>query len=137
MRRGVKWTIIIAVFCLIIVALGFVIYFTVVRKDVYHVADVDHTTYQASDFKGSELKFYKNGTFHLKIVYHEDQLFFLGIGTYVKQHDAYVLQFTQAVGRQGDTVSDQMSHFTAPLACHKSGSWLKFVDHNSQIYYFG
>lgn len=137
MRRSTKWTIIIAVFCLIVIAIGLVVYFSVFHKDAYHVAAVGDTTYQASDFKGSELKLYKNGTFHINIVYDGSQLFFLGVGTYTKQNGAYILQFTQAVGRQDGIVKDQMAQFAAPLTCQRSGNRIIFSDHNKQTYYFG
>lgn len=137
MRRSVKWTILITVFCLIVLAIGCLVYFCVFHKDNYHIVAVEHTSYQASEFKNSELKFFNNGTFHVKIVHGEDELFFLGLGTYTKKGATYHLTFTQAIGRQGETITNQLDKFGEPLACPKSGNRISFVDHNHQVYYFG
>lgn len=137
MRRGVKWSIIIAALCLVLVGIGLLIYFTVFKKDGYHVAAVEHTDYTAADFAKSDLQLYSNGTFHINIVHQEKGLFFLGIGTYTQKGNDYHLTFKQAIGRQNDVVSDQMAHFTEVAICPKVGNRIKFVDHNHQVYYFG
>lgn len=136
MRRGVKLGIFIGGLCVVAAVICIVVFFAFFNKDVYHVVAVQYTKHQASDFQGSELKFYKNGTFHLHIVYDDHQTYFLGIGTYTKQNNSYTLTFTQAIG-QSDTLKDQMDNFTTPLVCKKSGGQITFMDHNGQIYFFG
>ena len=137
MRRSAKLGILITILCLTVVAISLVVYFVLFRKDAYQITAVEHTAYRTSDFKGSELKLYQNGTFHIQIIYDGSQVFFIGVGTYTKKNNRYELTFTQAVGREGDTVSDQMDKFTTPLVCSKSGKGIKFTDHNKQVYYFG
>lgn len=137
MSRGAKWGLIIGGLCVAAAVVCVVVFFSFFNKNVYQVVAVQHTDYQVSDFQGSELKFYQNGTFHLQIVYGDHQTYFLGIGTYTKQNGSYTLTFTQAIGRENDNLTNQMTKFAAPLVCPKSGSRIKFVDHNNQVYYFG
>ena len=137
MRRGIKWSIIIAVLCLALVGIGLLVYFTLFNKNGYHVAAVEHTEYTVTDFKRSDMQLYSNGTFHIRIVHEEKGLVFLGLGTYTQKGKEYYLTFQQAIGRQNDVVSDQMAQFSDVVVCTKSGNRIKFVDHNRQVYYFG
>lgn len=137
MRRGVKWSIIIAVLCVVVVGIGLLVYFTVFNKKGLHVTAVEHTEYTAADFQGSDMQLYSNGTFHIRIVHKDKGLFFLGIGTYTQKGNDYYLTFRQAIGRQQDVLSDQMAKFNDVMVYTKSGNRIKFIDNNQQIYYFG
>lgn len=137
MRRGIKWSIIIAALCLALIGIGLLIYFTLFHKNGYHVVAVDHTEYTAADYQDSDMQLYSNRTFHIRIVHQEKGLVFLGLGTYTQKGNDYYLTFQQAIGRQSDVISDQLAHFSDVIVCPKSGNRIKFVDHNSQVYYFG
>lgn len=138
MSRKAKWTISLVTICLVLVAVGLIIYFCLFNKNTYSVVKTEHTEFTASEFQNSELRFFGNGTFHLKIIHGENEVFFLGIGTYTKHGSNYTFTFTQAVGREGDDlITNQMEKFQKPMTYHKSGNKIKFSDHNGQVYYFG
>lgn len=120
-----------------IAGVGFLLYFTLFAKSAYSICAVELSDIKVEDLRESELQFYQNGTFHLQIKHQDQGLIFLGIGTYTQDSTQYVLTFTEAIGRQNDTVSNQMDHFAEPFVCVKSGNRLKFVDQNNQVYYFG
>ncbi len=137
MRRGIKWSIIVASLSVALVGIGLLVYFTVFNKNGYHVAAVEHTEYTAADFQDSDLQLYDNGTFHIRIVHRDKGLFFLGLGTYTQKGNDYYLTFQQAIGRQQNVLSDQMAKFSDVMVYTKSGNRIKFIDNNQQIYYFG
>ena len=138
MRPGVKIGIIIGIVVLILVGIAIPVYYNFVNKTVYHVTDVDKTTYTAAEFTDkSELQFFKNGTFHIHIEHKDNGLSFTGIGTYTKDGNTYQLTFVQAYARDNDdNIVDYTDHGNE-VSCERSGSRIKFIDHKGQTFYFG
>lgn len=137
MSRRTKLGLSILLVIIAIAVVSFLLYFTLFAKSAYKICAVDLSEIKVENLRESELQLYENGTFHLQITHQEQGLIFLGIGTYTQDNAQCVLTFEQAIGRQNDTLSNQMNHFNAPFVCVKSGNRLKFVDQNNQVYYFG
>lgn len=138
MKRGVKIGLIIGAILLLVVLVSLVVYFNFFAKTTYHIVGVEKTTHQAADFKAnSELKFYKNGTFHVRIEHDDIGLVLTGIGTYTLKDKTYELKFDKIYARNTeDTVVDITGQCDA-ITCKRYGNRIQFTDHNSQIYYFG
>lgn len=138
MKRGAKIGLISGVSVLLLVVLGVGIYFYFFFKTTYSVVGVERTDYTVADFSDrSELKFYQDRTFHVRIEHKTIGLILTGIGTYKYENKTYKLTFIHADARDThDTVVDITDSCDA-ITCVKSGSRIKFTDHNSQIYYFG
>ena len=138
MKRGVKIALICAAVLILVLIIGLVVYLNFFAKSGYRIVGLEKTDHQVSDFAdNSELQFFKNGTFHVRIEHKEIGLILTGIGTYTKDGDTYELKFIQAYARDtNDTVIDITKNCEA-ITCKRSGNRIRFTDHNSQIYYFG
>lgn len=138
MKRGIKIGIICAVVLLFVVLVGLIVYFNFFAKTSYRIVGVEKTDYTVKDFvDNSELKFFKNSTFHVRIEHRDKGLVLTGIGTYQLNGDTYELKFVQVYARDtSNTVVDITDQCDA-ITCKRSGNRIKFTDHNSQIYYFG
>lgn len=139
MKRGVKIGLICGTVALLALIIGLVVYINFFSRTEYRIVGLDgKTDFTAKDFaKNSELKFYKNGTFRVRIEHEELGLVLTGIGTYTVDHNVYKLTFVQAYGRDtNDTVVD-ITYESDAITCKRSGNRFKFTDHHSQIYYFG
>ena len=137
-RRGVKIGIIIALVVIILIAIAVPLYFNFANKSAYHVTGVEKTEFTASDFVDkSELKFYKNGTFHVHIEHKEKGLSLSGIGTYKQEDKTYQLTFLQAYARDNNGTIVDYTDKCNEITCVRTGSRIKFTDHKYQIFYFG
>lgn len=138
MKRGVKIGIICGVIALVLVIAAVAIYFIFFAKKSYKIVEVDKTAYTVADFVDhSELRFFDNNTFHVHIAHKGNGLSFTGIGTYEKNGKEYKLTFTQAYARNASNIIVDLTEESKNITCVKSGNRIKFVDHKSQIYYFG
>ena len=142
MRRGVKIGIIIGVICLIFVGIGVSIYYNFTDKSTYHITTVEKTDFTVADFVDkSELRFFKNDTFHITIEHKEKGLSLTGIGTYTIDNKTYHLTFIQAYARdnEGNIVdyTTECNQAATGITCTRSGNRIKFTDHKGQTFYFG
>ncbi len=137
-RRGVKIAIICAIIAVLLIGGGLIIYFSFFNKTVYHVTGVDKTDYTVADFKAnSELEFYKNGTFRIRIEHKDKGLSLTGIGTYTLDGKTYQLTFIQAFGRDTNDQVVNIIDQCDKITCTRSGNRIKFTDHKTQTFYFG
>ena len=140
-RRSTKIAIIVIIVTVILIGIAVPLYFNFANKSVYHVTGLEKTTFTVEDFaEHSELRFYKNGTFHVRLEHKEHGLLMTAIGTYTLDGKTYQLTFTQAYGRNASDDSTDIVDITEQckkISCVRSGNRIKFIDHNSQIFYFG
>lgn len=146
MKRGVKIGIICGTIGIILLCIGIYVYFNFFKKETYEIVGIEKTTYKVADFtKNSELKFYDNHTFHIRIEHKDVGLCFTGIGTYTLEGKTYNLEFVQAFGRDTENqivdimpmMDDDDNYIIDKITCTRSGNRIKFIDHKSQIFYFG
>jgi|GEM_PF-4351101 len=138
MRRGVKIGIIIGIVVVILVAIAIPVYFNFMNKTVYHVTGVEKTDFTVADFvDNSELRFFKNGTFHVQIEHKEKGLSLVGVGTYTQSSQTYQLTFVQAYARDNEGNIVDYTDQSSEITCERSGSRIKFIDHKGQTFYFG
>ena len=146
MKRGVKIGLICGAIALILACVIIYVYFNFFAKDTYKIVGVEKTTYKVTDFtKNSELKFYDNNTFHIRIEHKDVGLCLTGIGTYTLEGKTYQLEFIQAFGRNTEnqiidilsSVDDNDTYEVDKITCVRTGNRIKFTDHKSQIFYFG
>ena len=137
-KRGIKIAIICAVILALLIGGGLLIYFNFFAKTVYRITGVEKTDYTVADFVDqSELQFYKNGTFHIRIEHKEKGLSLTGIGTYTLEDKTYQLSFVKAFARDTNNTVIDITDQCAAISCTRSGNRIKFIDHKSQIFYFG
>lgn len=145
MKRGVKIGLICGAILVVLIGIGIFIYFNFFAKDTYQLVGVEITDFEVADFTDdTEIKFYKNNTFHIHIEHKDLGLSLTAIGTYTLENKTYHLEFTQAYSRN---VYNEIENITSALndensdlpkiSCTRSGNRIKFIDHKSQIYYFG
>ena len=138
MKRGVKISIICGVIALILVITAIAIYFMFFKQNTYKIVGVEKTDYEVADFvEQSELKFFDNKTFHVHIEHKGNGLALTGIGTYTMDGNTYQLTFSQLYARNVSNVIVDLTNESENISCTKSGNRIKFIDHKSQIYYFG
>jgi len=102
-------------------------------KNVTALGENEQTNWTVEDFDGSELRFFANHTFHLKIVNATlDETIFIGIGTYKKTNKQYKLTFIDVVG--GDI--DEMNAIMDEQGKRQGLNKVRIIDANGQIYYF-
>ena len=143
MKRGVKIALIITVVVIILIAIAIPLYYSFTSKTIYHISGVEKTEFTTSDFVDkSELKLYKNGTFHIVIEHKEKGLSLVGIGTYQNDGKEYQLKFEKLFARDNDsnvvdyTTNEHKTERDA-ISCTRSGNRIKFIDHKAQTFYFG
>ena len=138
LKRSTKTGIIIAIIAVLLVGIALALYFTIFKKDSYHIVDVEATEFSAKDFtENSELIFNKNNTFSIRIEHKEKGLSLTGIGTYTLDGKTYQLTFVQAFARDVNNTIIDITNETAEITCTRTGNRIKFTDHKFQIYYFG
>ncbi len=136
-RRG-KIAIIVVTVVLILLGIAIPVYFAFINKPVYHITGVEKTTFTVADFADkSELQFFDNGTFHVRIEHKIEGLSLTGIGTYTQDGKTYKLKFHKAYARDnhGDIVD--YTNYCDRITCIRTGNRIKFTDHKFQIFYFG
>lgn len=138
MKRSVKIGLICGISVLLLVVIGVGIYVYFFSKTSFSIVGVEKTEYTVADFADkSELKFYQDGTFHVRIEHKTIGLILTGIGTYQVEKDTYKLSFVHASARDTSNNVVDITGSCEAITCKKSGSRIKFTDHNAQIYYFG
>ena len=133
MTRRTKWLISGIILVFVLASVGLILFFTLNRHDSYKICGLEHNEYTVADFVDkSELKFYANNTFHLRIEHKDKGLSLLGIGTYTSTNDTYTLTFTAALDHQFNKLD------LDPIVCERSNNRIKFTNpNNGQVYYFG
>lgn len=138
LKRSTKIGIIAAIIAAILIIAVSVVYFAFIKKDNYHIVDVEATEFSAKDFsEKSELLFNKNKTFSIRIEHKDKGLSLTGIGTYTLEGSTYTLTFVQAYARDINNTIIDITDQTEKITCTRSGNRIKFTDHKFQIYYFG
>ena len=119
---------------------GVLLYFLVFKEDIRKVSALEHTSYKVSEFTKSEMQLFDAGTFHIKIIHSSDgsdQLFFIGVGTYEKKGNTYILTFLTAKGINPDDgqIYDVTNKMNQRTTYETRGNRIRFTDNNNQIYY--
>ena len=118
------------------------IYMQKKTKSIIELQENEGINWTVENFKTSEMKFFTNSTFHIRIYNSAtDQLVFIGMCIFKKNSKYYILNFVEAYGNgQSGSIADIMNEMNKnekiKQGQRKGLTRVRFVDHNGEIYYF-
>jgi hypothetical protein len=146
MTKRRKYFIYLLIFLLVgVIAFALIyqfVYMPAKPKRIVELQENEGINWTVENFKTSEIKFFKNGTFHIRIYNSAtEQLVFIGIGTFKKTNKYYMLDFVEAhgngqLGNIADTMDELNKNEKIKQGQRKGLNRVRFVDHNGEIYYF-
>lgn len=134
----------ILLIAVIIAGVGIATYFMFFRKTdnalrVRRLGGEEIVDHRVSYYSNSRLALYSYGAFEVEIIRtigEENEVIFVGIGTFVKTQSAYTFTYTDNYVLEGTELVQRPSHTADPYLIAKGGR-IQFRDHTGILYYFG